>query len=104
MIDGNNGLPESKRRTWAERALDAVEWLGNKLPDPAALFLLALILTWIASTCLAAISFSEIDPRTVGPGRTPQPIQIKNQLTGEALVAFLAKMVKTFIDFPPFGL
>jgi len=107
MTEGNNGLAESKaprRRTWAEGTLDAVEWLGNKLPDPAALFLLALILTWVVSTCLAPISFSEIDPRTVAAGRTPQPIQIQNQLTGEALVAFLAKMVKTFIDFPPLGL
>src|SRR5438552_15309831 len=103
MIDGNNGLPESKRRTWAERALDAIEWLGNKLPDPAALFLLALILTWVASVLLAPIAFSEIDPRTIRPDQTPQPIQIKNQLTGEALTSFLSKMVKTFIDFPPLG-
>lgn len=107
MTTETDGLPESKsprRRTWADRALDAIEWLGNKLPDPAALFLLALLATWAASACLAPIAFSEIDPRTNRPGQTPQPIQIKNQLNGEAVVAFLSKMVKTFIDFPPLGL
>jgi aminobenzoyl-glutamate transport protein len=107
MTEADNRLPESagpRRRTWAESALDVVEWLGNKLPDPAALFLLALVVTWVASLCLAPIAFSEIDPRTIRPGQTPQPIQIRNQLTGEAMVAFLTKMVKTFIDFPPLGL
>jgi aminobenzoyl-glutamate transport protein len=84
--------------------LDAVEWLGNKLPDPAALFLLALFATWVASSCLAPIAFREIDPRTIRPGQTPQSIQIKDQMTSEALVAFLTKMVKNFIDFPPLGL
>lgn len=92
------------RRTWTDRALDAVEWLGNKLPDPAGLFLLALVLTWVMSVLLAPVAFTEIDPRTNRPGEAPQPIQIKNQLTGPALVAFLSKMVKTFIDFPPLGL
>lgn len=107
MTTKRNSLPDapkSQRRTWADRALDTVEWLGNKLPDPAALFLLALLATWLTSACLAPISFSEIDPRTNRPGQTPQPLQIKDQLTGEAMVAFLSKMVKTFIDFPPLGL
>src|SRR5262245_32217782 len=97
-------VPDSKgpiRPTWAERMLNAVEWLGNRLPDPAALFLLALVATWLASSFLAPISFSEIDPRTVRPGQTPQPVQIQDQMTGAAIVTFLTKMVRTFIEFPP---
>jgi aminobenzoyl-glutamate transport protein len=85
-----------------------VEWLGNKLPDPAVLFLIALLLTWLASAVLAPIQFTETDPRTVvkdasGKLVSSAPIRVKNQLTGEALAGFLSKMVKTFTDFPPMG-
>ncbi len=83
--------------------LDWVEWLGNKLPDPAMLFLIALLLTWAISAVLSQYQFEEIDPRTVGKGKTPQPIAVKNQLTGESLTGFLVKMVKTFTDFKPLG-
>jgi aminobenzoyl-glutamate transport protein len=63
----------------------------------------ALVATWIISAALAPIEFSEIDPRTIGAGKTPAPIQVKSQLTGESLTSFLSKMVKTFTDFPPLG-
>ncbi|MCS7046919.1 MAG: AbgT family transporter [Gemmataceae bacterium] len=75
-----------------------VEAIGNKLPDPAMLFVWALLATWLLSALLAPIEFEEIDPRT------KQPLQVKSQLTGQALTGFLTKMVKTFTDFPPLGL
>src|SRR5688572_16077811 len=97
--------PPLPPRGWAGRALDGIEWLGNKLPDPVVLFLIALIITWVASAVLAPVSFSEIDPRTrKGPGDPGQPIEIHNQLEGVALVTFVTKMVKTFIEFPPLGM
>ncbi len=88
--------------------MDKIEWAGNKLPDPAVLFLVALVLTWIASAVLAPIKFTEIDPTTVvrdaaGNVTAEHPIQVKNQLAGPSLAAFLAKMVKTFVEFPPLG-
>ncbi|HEY8505649.1 MAG TPA: AbgT family transporter [Gemmataceae bacterium] len=100
--------PAPRRRRWIDRFLDAVEWAGNKLPDPAALFLIALVLTWVASALLAPVEFSDIDPRTIGVDaqgreRTPQPIRVHNQLAGEALATFLSSMVKTFVEFPPLG-
>ncbi|HSR69584.1 MAG TPA: AbgT family transporter [Acidobacteriota bacterium] len=79
------------------RFLDTVEVLGNKLPDPSVLFLLALIITWILSWLLAGVAFTEIDPRT------GQPLQVQNQLTGPALSTFLANMVTTFTGFAPLG-
>src|SRR6185503_13873154 len=84
------------------RFLDWIERLGNRLPDPAFLFLFALFLTWAVSTLLAPIEFTDIDPRTL-VGGTPGPIRIKDQLSGEALVAFLTRMVKNFTEFPPLG-
>jgi aminobenzoyl-glutamate transport protein len=79
------------------RALDAIERVGNRLPDPAVLFLLLLVVVWAISALLAPLAFGEIDPRT------KQPIQINNQLTGQNLAAFLARMVTTFTSFHPLG-
>jgi aminobenzoyl-glutamate transport protein len=79
------------------RALDAVERIGNKLPDPAALFLILLIVVWVVSALLAPIQFAEIDPRN------GNPIQIKNQLAGSSLASFMARMVTIFTSFHPLG-
>jgi aminobenzoyl-glutamate transport protein len=82
----------------SQRFLDGVEWVGNKLPDPAFLFIFALLITWAASAGLARVEFSEVDPRT------KEPIRVLSQLTAPSLVSFLANMVKTFVEFPPLGL
>ena len=82
---------------WTDRVLNAIERLGNRLPDPAALFFVLLLAVWIISALLAPVEFSEIDPRT------NQPIRVQNLLTGKALAAFLANMVTTFTSFPPLG-
>jgi aminobenzoyl-glutamate transport protein len=74
-----------------------IEWAGNKLPDPAMLFVWALLITWGLSALLAPVEFADIDPRT------RQPIAVKNQLEGAELVAFLRGMVTTFVTFPPLG-
>ncbi len=79
------------------RILDWIERAGNKLPDPAVLFLLALVITWIVSALLAPVSFSAIDPRS------GDPVVIKNLLAGQDFVGFLAQMVQVFVAFPPLG-
>jgi aminobenzoyl-glutamate transport protein len=89
---GNGGSPR-----WIDRALNAVERIGNKLPDPAALFLILLVVVWVLSALLAPVQFAEIDPRS------GKPIQINNQLTGAAVATFLSNMVTTFTAFPPLG-
>lgn len=96
-------------RSWIQTFLDAVEWAGNRLPDPALLFVWALLLTWGASWYLSQMQFTELDPRTMsanaqGQPATPKPIQVMNQLEGRAMTGFLTKMVKTFIEFPPLGI
>jgi aminobenzoyl-glutamate transport protein len=80
-----------------DRALDLVERVGNKLPDPAVLFLLAMVLAWVASLFLSGVQFDELDPRT------SKPLQVKNLLSGVSLTAFMAELVKTFVNFPPLG-
>jgi para-aminobenzoyl-glutamate transporter family len=87
----------NRRPTVLDRFLSGIEVAGNKLPDPALLFVFALLIVWLLSALLANVSFAEIDPRN------GKPIQIQNLLTGTALAAFLANMVTVFVNFPPLG-
>ncbi len=89
--------PNNEKKTWLSRALNFVETVGNKLPDPAVLFALLMFSVWILSWWLSHYQFLEVDPRT------QQPLQINNLLTGTALTAFMSKMVETFVSFPPLG-
>ena len=80
-----------------ERALAAVERVGNKLPDPAVLFIALLFIVWILSWMLSGISYDVIDPRN------GQALIINNQLSGSALTSFLSAMVTNFTHFHPVG-
>ena len=95
--DGGKKAGNGKRKSLLDRFLTGVEVIGNKLPDPAILFLLLLFVTWIASAIMAPIQFSEIDPNT------GEAIRIQNQLTGPALATFMARLVTTFTGFAPLG-
>ncbi|WP_394204677.1 AbgT family transporter [Shewanella waksmanii] len=79
------------------KVLDGIERVGNKLPDPAMLFLMLLFTVWGLSWALSGISFEAIDPRT------DQPIVVTNLLSAEALTHFLTTMVSTFTAFAPLG-
>jgi aminobenzoyl-glutamate transport protein len=96
--------PDIRRPGLTQRFLDAVEWAGNKLPDPAMLFLIALVLTWVLSLALSGVAFTEADPSTIRRAKPEgDPIRIVNQLTGPALVKHLTGMVKIFTGFHPLG-
>jgi len=86
-----------RANTFLSRALDWVERTGNKLPDPAVLFLLALIIVWVISALLANVDWTAIDPRT------GNPIEVRNLLAGKALTEFMSQMVATFVNFHPLG-
>ncbi len=88
---------EPAKKNWLNRALDWIEVVGNKLPDPAVLFLILMIITWVLSAVLAPVEFAETNPRD------GQPIRVINQLTGTSLAQFMSKMVTTFTGFHPLG-
>ncbi len=77
--------------------LGTVERVGNKLPDPAVLFIALLFIVWILSWLLSYFTFSYVDPRTQAP------IEVANQLTGSALTAFMTGFVTNFVTFGPIG-
>jgi aminobenzoyl-glutamate transport protein len=84
-------------RSFLTRSLDTIERVGNRLPDPALLSLLAMLVVWVLSWLLADVAFTEIDPRSNAP------IQVRDLLAGTSLTAFMAQMVNTFVTFPPLG-
>ncbi len=105
----NTNSPDAAPRTRTQRLLDRLERLGNKLPDPAMIFVIAMAITWIFSAILSSVEFTDADPRTVkrdaeGQIISSEPIRVKNMLLPAALTTFLSRMVKTFVDFPPLGL
>ena len=96
-------MPESPtlaptKKGLAQRALDRIEWAGNKLPDPAVLFLFGLLITWGFSALLSGYEFHINPDRPAG-----DPMVIQNQLTPAALANFLVNMVTTFTGFHPLG-
>lgn len=97
MTKPKHTTPPKSTGGWINRMLNLIEAVGNKLPDPAMLFLMAMLLVWVFSALLAPVSFTEIDPRS------GQPIVVNNMLTGSALANFLANMVITFTSFAPLG-
>lgn len=91
-------------RSFLQRALDGLERWGNRLPDPAILFVFGLLIVWGLSALLAGVEFTELDPRSRSEANPEgSPIRVQNLLTGQALVAFLTGMVKTFTGFHPLG-
>lgn len=80
-----------------QRALASVERIGNKLPDPAVLFIALLFIVWLLSWLLSGIDFGVTDPRTGAA------LAINNQLSGESLTTFFSVMVTNFSHFHPVG-
>ena len=79
------------------RFLASVERLGNKLPDPAMLFIYALLIVWVVSWLFSGHGF------TVPSADGARELAIQNQLSGSNLATFLSQMVKTFTSFAPLG-
>ena len=88
---------ETKKAGFLERFLNAIEVAGNKLPDPAVLFLLLMGLIWILSWPLSNVDFGASHPVT------GDPIQVVNQVSGGAIANLLSTMVNTFVTFAPLG-
>jgi len=87
----------SKPRGPVMAFLDFIEWLGNKLPDPAVLFVIGILIIWTMSAVCSSVNFTE-----TLPGKT-EPIQIVNMLTLEKLAEFLSTMTESFVGFHPLG-
>ena len=90
-------MEQVNKKGFLGRSLDLIERAGNKLPDPAVLFLLLMLLAWVLSAFFSTMTFSEIDPRT------GEAMKVKNLLSGVSITEFMSQMVVTFTSFPPLG-
>lgn len=95
--------------------LDLIEWIGNKLPDPAVLFLIGAVVVMVASqaavsggwTVQPQTAVSALDPAT-GEARiefrdSGAPLVPRSLLTADGLYWCLTSMVANFMGFAPLG-
>ena len=95
--------------------LDLVEWIGNKLPDPAVLFLIGAAVVMLASQ-IAVTTGWEVQPKQAvsaidaATGEAiiqfedaGSPIKPVSLLTADGLYWCLTSMVNNFMGFAPLG-
>ena len=90
-------MAEANQSSSSGGFLGSVERIGNKLPDPAVLFIALLFIVWVLSFLLSFVTFGVIDPRS------GEPLVINNLLSGSAFTEFLSVMVTNFSHFHPVG-
>lgn len=97
--------------------LDAIEWVGNKLPDPVLLFLFGAMFIMVASQIAVSVGW-EVQPQEaiiaiddatgeevvsfVDDADQP-PLRATSLLSGDGLYWCLSSMVDNFMAFPPLG-
>jgi aminobenzoyl-glutamate transport protein len=77
--------------------LTLIEKTGNKLPDPATLFVIGTIIVFILSAIISSLGWTIIDPK----GNT---IEAFNLISSDGTWWLLSTMVDNFIRFPPLGI
>jgi aminobenzoyl-glutamate transport protein len=88
----------STDRRWLLKALDAIERVGNRLPDPITLFAILALLVVGVSWLATSIGVSAIHP---GTGAVVQP---ENLASAGGIRRMLTEAVRNFAAFPPLGL
>ncbi len=83
--------------TRTQRLLAGIERVGNRLPDPAVLFIALLFLTWALSLLFSRFEYDLVDPRS------GEALRVVNQFSATAMTQFLSDMVTTFAHFHPIG-
>jgi aminobenzoyl-glutamate transport protein len=85
------------------RFLDAVERIGNRLPDPVTLFVAGALLVLVGSH-LAALAGWKATYTVAGPaGAELREVAAKSLLEGEGLRWVWLNVVRNFTDFHPLG-
>ena len=91
-------MTSSFDQTRSHRTLDLLERIGNRLPDPAALFVIGLILVMLLSHIAMLLDWSVTNTSTM------QNISANSLLTSDGIWWLLSHLVENFIQFPPLGI
>jgi aminobenzoyl-glutamate transport protein len=85
----------TKKSGLTDRALNWVEWAGNKLPEPFMLFLILFIVTGIVSTIM---EMSGVVVTVPGSG---EETVVRGLFTGEGMTWLTSNLGVNYIGFPP---
>ena len=101
------GTDNKKKKGFFERALDKVEVIGNKLPQPVTLFAILMVLVLLLSWIFGGVTVDH-PGKEAGlldrDGKPLETISVVNLLSKEGVQRILTDMVDTFAQFPPLGL
>ena len=86
-------------RSW----LNAVERIGNQLPDPVFLFLYLIGILIVISVAFAIFDLSALHPTLVDANGAPQVIYSTSILSPDNIARLWTEMPKTFTHFHPLG-
>ena len=89
------------------RLLDAVEKLGNRLPEPATLFAIGTIVIMLLSGLAASMKWTVIKPSlsaTQSNEGSSEVLVAHSLLNSEGLWWLTEHLVENFINFPPLGI
>lgn len=84
--------------------LGAIERLGNRLPDPATLFLLGTLLLMALSQLAVALGWSVQKTVLEAGGPVTVSVEPVSLLTSDGLYWLLSSLVANFRDFPPLAI
>ncbi len=103
--DGKSSPQDVASRSWFNRFLNSVEWLGNLLPHPVTLFAIFAASVVLISGVAEFFDLSVTDPRPEGAsGRSPDgQIYAISLLNGEGLRRIVENLVTNFTSFAPLG-
>jgi aminobenzoyl-glutamate transport protein len=92
-----NTSPSAARKTTGYRFLDAIERIGNRLPDPVTLFVIGALLVLIGSEIATALGWSIKHPSE------DRVVAARSLLSREGTQWLWLNMVSTFTGFHPLG-
>lgn len=94
-----------QQKSFMERMLDAVERVGNKVPHPAVIFVLLILLLIAVSHVMylfgASVTFEQANPDTHAIEETS--VAAKSLLTADGIRFMYSDVVKNFMNFNAVG-
>jgi aminobenzoyl-glutamate transport protein len=96
-----------EKGSFFKRALDKIEVVGNKLPQPVTLFAILMVVVLLLSWIFGGVTVDH-PGKEAGlldrEGRPLETISVVNLLSREGVQRIFTQMVDTFARFPPLGL
>ena len=105
-----NDIEQTQRLGFAGRLLNAVEWAGNKLPDPVTLFVIGALLVPVISQVVYMLGWEVEMVAPTQAGRevvlqgTGETIRALPMLTWDSLYGWTSRLIDNFLKFPPLGI